>query len=337
MDNPLISVIITVYNTRPYLEKCFDSVFSQNSDNLEIIIVNDGSTDDSLFFCEQYTKEYNNVTIIDKKNGGASDARNAGLLKANGDYIHFIDSDDYLINDRLYQEVAHIIGEYSPDIIFSLYKGYNKVDNAQEEVQPLYQNDGYFRGDILQNVLKNQYIMTLTCPVNKLFKREFLIGNDLLFTPGLDHEEDEWLPRVIACAKDCYFFNTYIYGVRCEREGSLSETKNDDVRARKARSKMKIAATGIEYMKQKKLDPITLQYVAGYYWEYMISAVVNTQNLKDDDLQKQNYDYIEKNKSFFKNYKLLRNRHWRVMGWLFTHLGVKFTAKLVAKRYGKQR
>ena len=335
MIKPLISVIITVYNTAPYLNKCFDSVFSQNCDYLEIIIVNDGSTDNSLEICEAYKQKYENVIIIDKKNGGASDARNAGLKVANGDYIHFIDSDDFLIYDKLYEDIKSIAKAHAPDIIFSLNKEYTNIDYIEYGKMPLYNSDGFFEGDVLLDVLKNKYVMTLTCPVNKMFSKELLIKNDLFFTLNIDHEEDEWLPRVISCAKNAFFFNKFIYGVRVGRAGSISNTINEEILARRGRSKMYIADTGIKYMLSKNLDYKTLQYIAEHYWEYMIDAVLNTQNLTDKKLKSDNYNYIKGRKDFFKNYKLLTSRNHRTMGWMFVHLGIKFTSVIVGKRYAK--
>lgn len=335
MKKPLISIIITVYNTFPFLKKCFDSVFSIIDENIEVIIVNDGSTDESFSFCRNYVRDFNNVRLIDKENGGASDARNVGLLSAKGEYIHFIDSDDFLIFDQLYKDVSVIIKDYAPDIIFSLDKEFTKDDYIEYGRMPLYNIDGFLEGNILLHVLKNQYVMTLTCPVNKLFNREFLLKNQLWFTVGIDHEEDEWLPKVIACAKKAYFFNKFIYGVTVGRTDSLSNTMTPEVLARKGRSKMYIAETGMEYMKSKKIDAETMRYIAGHYWIYMIGAVINTQKLINSNLKKQNISYIKNKKNFFENYKLLFNKKWRIMGWMFIHLGIKFTSKFVARRYAK--
>lgn len=332
-NNVLISVIITVFNTEKYLRQCLDSIVSQSYASLEIIIVNDGSTDNSLQICLEYVDKFNNIKLINKENGGASDARNCGLKAAQGEYIHFIDSDDFLIDKNLYQNLINRINRNNPNIIFSLYKGYSATSSEEIESQQKYNRDGFYDDNILLHVLEQDYIMTLTCPVNKLFNRKFLLKSNLFFTVGLDHEEDEWLPRVISCADSAFFYNEYIYGVRCRREGSLSENKNETVVARKARSKMKIAATGMEFMKDKSSDELTLKYVAGYYWRYMMSAVINTQKLQDKQLKKENFDYIKSKKEFFKNYKLLLNKNWRIMGLMFKFLGIKLTSKILVKRY----
>lgn len=333
MGKPLISVIITVYNTSPYLNKCVDSVLDQNSDSIEIIFVNDGSTDDSLEICQCYAEKYENIVIIDKINGGASDARNAGLLKAKGEYIHFIDSDDFIIYDSLYVDIAKIVGKHRPDIVFALDKEFTTEEYKEYGRMPLYTNEGYFEGNVLHEVLQNKYVMTLTCPVNKIFNRNFLLENKLLFTVGLDHEEDEWLPRVIACSRTAFFLNEFIYGVRVGRQDSLSNSFSEEILARKGRSKMIIADTGMEYMKGKCIDDETLRLIAGHYWEYMVGAVTNTVRLKDKEKRTENFNFIRERKRFFKNYPLLLNRNQRIMGWMFLHLGIEFTSVIVGKRY----
>ena len=96
MEQPLISVIIPVYNTAPYLARCLDSVLNNTYRNLEVICVNDGSTDDSLDILREYEKLDSRIIVIDKENGGVSSARNAGLDRMTGEYMTFVDSDDYL-------------------------------------------------------------------------------------------------------------------------------------------------------------------------------------------------------------------------------------------------
>ena len=92
----LISVIVPVYNVESYLEKCIESIQNQSYKSLEIILVNDGSTDSSGDICDKYAAHDKRIKVIHKKNGGLSSARNAGLEVANGDYIAFVDSDDYI-------------------------------------------------------------------------------------------------------------------------------------------------------------------------------------------------------------------------------------------------
>ena len=91
-----LSIIIPVYNVQDYLSHCLDSLYAQVDDTVEVILVNDGSTDDSLNICRRYADSYSNTVIIDKENGGLSDARNVGTKVATGDYIYYLDGDDWL-------------------------------------------------------------------------------------------------------------------------------------------------------------------------------------------------------------------------------------------------
>lgn len=99
--NSLISVIVPIYNAEQYLEKCIDSIINQTYTNFEIILVNDGSTDNSGSICDEYAKKDSRIRVIHKENGGLSSARNVGLDNANGEYVSFVDSDDWIEQDML--------------------------------------------------------------------------------------------------------------------------------------------------------------------------------------------------------------------------------------------
>ena len=117
-DYGLISVIIPVYNVEPYLRQCVDSVLSQTYQNIEIILVDDGSTDSSGIICDDYAHKHNNLKVIHKKNAGLSEARNSGLEVANGSYIAFIDSDDWISKDNFEKMITEINMQHS-DFVFS--------------------------------------------------------------------------------------------------------------------------------------------------------------------------------------------------------------------------
>ena len=125
----LISVIIPIYNVEHYLEKSVESVINQSYENLEIILVDDGSTDDSGKLCDKIAKKDERIKEIQKKNGGISDARNVGIEKANGKYLGFIDSDDY-IDEFFYETLYAILKKYNSDISMCNYK---KVYTDSEE------------------------------------------------------------------------------------------------------------------------------------------------------------------------------------------------------------
>lgn len=129
--NELISVIIPVYNVEKYIEKCLNSVTAQTYENLEIVIVNDGSTDSSIVYCEKCANDDNRIKILNKENGGLSDARNAGIDICTGNYICFVDSDDYLEKEAIERLLEKIL-KYNADIAIG---NINKVYENGEIVE----------------------------------------------------------------------------------------------------------------------------------------------------------------------------------------------------------
>lgn len=117
MWNCKISIIVPVYNMEQYLKKCVDSIIKQTYSNLEIILVNDGSLDKSLFICKEYKKRDSRIRIVNKKNGGLSSARNAGVNVATGEYITFVDSDDYLKGNAI-ETLVKMIEHSQADIAY---------------------------------------------------------------------------------------------------------------------------------------------------------------------------------------------------------------------------
>ena len=116
-DNPLVSIIVPVYNVEEYLEECVNSIISQTYTNIEIILVDDGSTDNSGELCDKYSLRDNRIEVIHKVNGGISDARNVGAKSAKGKYIYFIDSDDYIVSEAIDELVSVALRDNS-DIVF---------------------------------------------------------------------------------------------------------------------------------------------------------------------------------------------------------------------------
>lgn len=135
--NSLISVIIPIYNVEKYLKRCVDSVLNQTYNNLEIVLVDDGSPDNSGKICDDYAKSDSRIKVVHKKNGGLSSARNAGLDIATGEYVSFIDSDDWVEKD-LYKVLTDIANENDVDIIISQFKSGNKDEkNDKSDIKIL--------------------------------------------------------------------------------------------------------------------------------------------------------------------------------------------------------
>ena len=119
IDTPLISVVIPIYNTEAYLDRCISSVVNQTYRNLEIILVDDGSTDGCPFICDEWAKKDDRIRVIHKENGGAADAKNVGLDAATGELIAIVDSDD-VIADIMYEKLLQLMKDHEADIADSL-------------------------------------------------------------------------------------------------------------------------------------------------------------------------------------------------------------------------
>ena len=168
--NDLISVIVPVYNVEKYLTKCIDSIITQSYSNLEILLINDGSTDNSLKICREFEKKDCRVKVIDKPNSGVSNTRNLGISAAEGKYIIFIDSDDYIKSNMIELLYKYLI-EYNSDAsmcdIVKVDENDNVIESTQNnEIKKL------SKLEFLSNVFDFRY--SYGYPINKLFKKEKL-------------------------------------------------------------------------------------------------------------------------------------------------------------------
>lgn len=123
MNNKKVTIIIPVYNVEKYLSRCLNNVINQTYSNIEIILVNDGATDNSQVICEEYKKKDDRIKLLVKENGGLSDARNYGIPYATGDYIAFIDSDD-MIHTSYIEYLLNLIEKYNGDISICGYQSF---------------------------------------------------------------------------------------------------------------------------------------------------------------------------------------------------------------------
>lgn len=220
-----ISVIVPVYNVQDYIIECLTSILNQTIKEIEIIIVNDGSKDKSIEKIQYLVEKNENIFVLHKENGGLSSARNEGLKYATGEYIIFIDSDDFIQSDfleRLYNE-AKI---NNLDIACGGYTKYFSSMKSEEKIRNKKSLDlGVASGKfILKEQFKNNdYRMEVW---DDLYRREFLIENNLSFTEKLLHEDEEFTPKAILLAKRVKLVDTYGYIYR-QRENSIMTTKSN--------------------------------------------------------------------------------------------------------------
>jgi len=166
MNSIKISIIIAIYNVEKMLKRCLDSIVSQDYPNIEIILVNDGSTDNSLGICKKYKEEDTRIVLINKKNGGVSSARNAGIEKATGDIVLFVDSDDW-VSTNLCSDIAHIFSNNEIDIVifgFNIIQG-KKTKAICTQKDRLITKEKAIEGLLIDKAIRNY-------PWNKAYKSE---------------------------------------------------------------------------------------------------------------------------------------------------------------------
>lgn len=223
-DNPLISVIIPIYNISLLIERCVYSIINQTYKNLEIILVNDGSIDNSGEICDELSQKDKRIKVIHKKNGGLSDARNCGIHKSTGDYISFVDGDDY-IDKCAYERIVEKIKEYHPEVVIGNATKINIYTKTMESLMKPKPIEGKVVKGIEYFVESIKDGSMAVCAWLSICQRDFLIKNNLFFKENILHEDTHWTPRMLLCAEKVVYLDYKFYNYMI-REGSIM-TKKD--------------------------------------------------------------------------------------------------------------
>lgn len=239
------SVIIPVYNVELYLPQCLESLQAQDYSDYEVICINDGSTDRSREILAEWETRYPKMRVIDRTNGGLSAARNTGLDAAKGDYVVFVDSDDWVeptMLDRLAVEIG------SNDMVCFACQ---RTDNKSFDTLHSEQNNGwnYYNHHALEN-----RVIPFVCVWQRCYRREFLLENNLRFREGILHEDNEFTPRACLKAKSVRVIPDVLYNYRV-RPGSIMTTRG-------LKSKESLITIGNElskfFAKEKNIDNTTV-------------------------------------------------------------------------------
>jgi glycosyltransferase involved in cell wall biosynthesis len=217
-----ISVIVPVYKVENYLPKCVDSIISQTYKDFEIILVDDGSPDNCPSICDDYARRDTRVKVIHKQNGGLSDARNAGIRAAKGDYIVFLDSDDWIEEDSL-KGIADIAGQKNPDVIVGNIK-YMDETGGESISGYIGKAEAIEKG--IDSAVSYFSKFGIYWPAFRFIpKKSFIDEKKLFFYEGILHEDMQWVARLVAVARSFALFKDKFYCYRTVREGSITRNK----------------------------------------------------------------------------------------------------------------
>lgn len=220
------SVIIPVYKAEDTLRRCVDSLLKQNRTDAEIILINDGSPDSSGEICKEYAELYKSVKYIKKENGGVSTARNAGLSVATGEYIIFVDSDDW-VSDEFFETINSVLDIHPYDLV---QISQNTINGDKTISNPLPVFDSQNRVKIAQRLAEDMWKKRINSPVGKAFKRSIIEENNIRFLENIEVGEDRTFNIEYSLnIKSFRVLENPIYNVCLENQNSLSRKKRDDL------------------------------------------------------------------------------------------------------------
>ncbi len=286
-NNPVVSIVIPVYNVEKYINRCIDSLLNQTYKNIEIILINDGSQDNSLKILKQYEKKYNFIKVLDQKNSGPAVARNNGIMMVNTEYLMFIDSDDYVEDDYV-ETFYNAIKDTEYDVVMG---GFKKTDGISIS----------FQREIPEGEF-SKYIVT--GPVSKIYRTSFIKKNHIYFLDTNSSEDIYFNLKIINLNANIKTFN-YIGYYYFDNLSSISNTKhkgfNQDI-------KILEFLDQINFRDGQNVE-LNEYYIIRYCIWYLLYSGRNVAPIKFEKEYNKLFSWLQKN---IPNYK--KNKYIKING-----------------------
>ena len=325
-----VSIIIPVYNVEKYLKECIDSVLSQTYINYEIILIDDGSTDKSSKICDDYSAKFSNITVKHIENAGLSNARNVGINLSSGEYLMFLDSDDYWDNKYCLQDIMNNLDDnYDSDLLIFRYKKYFEESKSyvlsSKELDESYNYKNHSKNEIFEYMLDKNAFFASAC--NKVIKRSSIIENNLLFQVGATSEDIEWCARLIIKVKNISLSNNCFYVYRY-REDSITNTMDiSNIVCLKNNILQCINYANDINSDDKEFYTLYFNYISYQYMTFLVCChYVNDKKIKYELNEMRKYSYLlnyDKNKKV-KVFKLIN----RFFGYKFLYFAIGIYLKI---------
>lgn len=301
----LVSVVVPVYNSQDYLKKCMDSIVNQTYRNLDIILVDDGSTDNSGNICEEYAKKDNRIKVIHKKNGGNGDARNVGLENVSGDWIVWVDSDD-VINTRHIEILLSVALENDADIVVGDYHTIEDRENPKDET---IDSDIVKKAEIItekhlyDDSFVKRHSMIFTVPWCKISKKT--VFEDIKYPVKIRHVDTWTTWKTYEKADKVMFIPATLYYWR-NNPNSLSRNKFDNSQY----TMLDAYIEQLEYFckrgKQRYTEIVFAELLDTFFWHY---NMVSELKLSYSELEKY-FEYMKNHIRYIKLTKSLGIYTW---------------------------
>lgn len=305
-QNSLISVIIPAYNVKDYLDRCMDTVLKQTYKNIEIFLVDDGSTDDTGKLCDKYAEKDSRVKVIHKKNGGVSRARNAALDMITGEYICFVDSDDYT-SLEMFEKLISAVKENDCDIaICGKYiedDGQISIEGPKVDQMLIFDNDGAI-DRLIEDKIINNY------PWDKIYKK-YLFDN-IRFPEGRNYEDVAIMHKVFYKAKKICRIPECLYYYQ-KRSGSISDHLTD--KRKWYRNCLDMLTAKIErymFLRKRKKEILTQKCMASII-PTIYEAIRLGHAFSDNEKYKQYMCFLKKHKKEIKTNPYVKNKDKKIL------------------------
>lgn len=318
-----VSVIIPVYNVEQYLDECVSKTIHQTYQNIEVVLVDDGSSDSSSDLCNKWEQRDPRIHTIHKRNGGLSSARNVGINSATGDYIIFLDSDDYFRMPTVIEALINRVTLSNADV---LCFNYCKVNNNHEESAAYFRNQNnmpLFHNSHLSFKYISNHNLWIACAWNKLIKRELFDDDSLYFIEKITSEDIDWSARLATKSVIFDFINDCCICYR-QRPESISHSVTPE-KANCLLSNIAVTKTIINCCNpQRKL--LLLPYLS-----YQVgTSIISVSLIEDKQIRQSFYEKIKVIASDMRFSKMMKVRFL----WLSTKtLGIAKTVDIIRKLY----
>lgn len=286
-----ISVIVPIYNAQSCIEKCINSIINQTKKELEIILINDGSTDDTDLIIKKYKDK--RIKYFINKNCGIGSTRNFGIDKATSKYILFVDSDDYLELDACEKLYKKIEADKSDILVYN----FNKIENNILEkitIQP------FLKTNLLNN--PNILLDINMSPWNKLYKREFIIKNKIKFVENLKYEDAPFVAEALYKAENISYLNEYLYNyiIHSNSETTIRDKKMFDI--------IKIVDLIRSKLNDSRLTDSVNKLTVKILTNYTVQQRYNKNKTEGNKFIDKVFDYLKNNVKDYKDNKYYKNR-----------------------------
>lgn len=289
-----VNIVVPVYNVEKYLAKCLDSLLSQTYEDIKIIVVNDGSPDNSQSIIDDYVNKYKDKIIsLKKENGGLSDARNYGLKYVDSEYVYFVDSDDYIENN-LIERCLEVIEKEDSDLVQFNYCRDNFETNEKENILSRIKEGTY-------SLNESPYILAYTANAawNKFYRTSLFKDNNIDFPKGLLYEDLATTTRLLTLCKKVTYINDVLYHYQVSRSGQIMSNVSLDI--------IKVCEMVVDYYKEKNLFE---KYFDELNYLCEINIIDSLRNLRNIDDRNYVREFIDKAFDFSEKVFIKKNKKY---------------------------